>query len=268
MKNKWNMGALRNEAGEGGEGGGGEGNAPWYAEAGFAEDTLADEGIKGVLDKYQSPDDFAKGMAGLSRKVGEKGLTLPGDEATPEERGEFFNKLGRPETADAYSWEPGEGFEVDADVYASRTETLHEAGLTDGQHKVVMDLYKEEIGRMNESFQETQAKIATESEASLKDDWGEDYDGNIKAAREVAEKYGIIDSLKDSGMINQVGIIKMLHEVAISTSEGTVDASQKFSSAKEELESIKKNPAYMDRTHPDHKKVIRRTVELSGITGS
>lgn len=268
MKNKWNMGALRNEAGEGGEGGGGEGNAPWYAEAGFAEDTLADEGIKGVLDKYQSPDDFAKGMAGLSKKVGEKGLTLPGDEATPEERGEFFNKLGRPETADAYSWEPGEGFEVDADVYASRTETLHEAGLSDGQHKVVMDLYKEEIGRMNESFQETQAKIATESEASLKDDWGEDYDGNIKAAREVAEKYGIIDSLKDSGMINQVGIIKMLHEVAVSTSEGTVDGSQKFSSAKEELESIKKNPAYMDRTHPDHKKVIRRTVELSGITGS
>lgn len=263
---KTNKGLLREEAGDapdGGGGGDGGGETPWFQSAGFSEDVLADESVSGLLGKYKTPDDFAKGAASLNKKIGEKGIIPPGEDASPEERAEFYNKLGRPEAADAYSWEPGEGFEVDADIYASRTEKLHEVGLSDSQHKVVMDLYKEEMGRMTEDFQNHQAEVARETEASLKAEWGKDYDGRVKSAAKVAEKFGVIDSFKDSGLINNLGVIKLLDGVARATREDGVDSSQGGQgSVDEQLAAIKAHPGWKDKTHPEHRSLVERAVNL------
>lgn len=265
---KIKMGLLREEAGEGGDGGGGgdpggSNETPWFQSAGFSEDTLADESVSGLLSRYKTPDEFAKGAANLKKKIGEKGVIPPGEDSSPEEKAEFFNQLGRPESADAYSWEPGEDFELDSDVYADRTEKLHEAGLTDGQHKVVMDLYKEEMGRINEDFQNHQAEVAKETEASLKEEWGKDYDGRVKSAAKVAEKFGVIDAFKDSGLINNLGVIKLLDGVARATREDGVDSSQGGQgSVDEQLASIKAHPGWKDKTHPEHRSLVERAVNL------
>jgi hypothetical protein len=263
---KINKGLLREEAGEGGEGGGGDSGGaetPWFQSAGFSPDVLADESVSGLLGKYKTPDEFAKGAVSLNKKIGEKGIIPPGEGAGPEEHAAFFNQLGRPETPDAYSWEPGEGFEVDADIYASRTEKLHDAGLTDSQHKVVMDLYKEEMGRMTEEFQTQQAEVARETEASLKSEWGKDYDRRVKSAAKIAEKFGVIDALKESGLINNLGVIKLLDGVARSTREDGVDGSQGGQgTVEEQLASIKAHPGWKDKTHPEHRALVERAVNL------
>lgn len=299
---KWITERLRNELEPGAEGGGGastdadpmsEGvrNAPdmggdsesqpdahsadgnqsldagkaWYESAGFSDDLLADEKARGMLGKYQGLDDFLKGAVNLNSKIGEKGVMPPGENATDSERAEFFNSIGRPEKADGYSWEPGEGFELDDAIYSEKTQRMHEAGLTDAQHAAVMDLYVEELQRLNTGLAEEQTQIAQESEMQLRKDWGNDYEENIKGARAAAEKFGVIDTLKASGLINDAGLIKMLSEVARSTRQDGIQLTGNFGSASEELESLKKSDAYKDKTHEDHAKTLKRAIELRGM---
>lgn len=265
---KIKMGLLREEAGEGGDGGGGgdpggSNETPWFQSAGFSEDTLADESVSGLLSKYQTPDEFAKGAANLNKKIGEKGVIPPGEDASPEEKAEFFNQLGRPETPDAYSWEPPEGLELDKEVFQERLGKLHEAGLTDAQVSQAMNLYAEEVNRGFGDFQNHQAEVAKETEASLKEEWGKDYDGRVKSAAKVAEKFGLIDPFKDSGLINNLGVIKLLDGVARSTREDGVDNSQGGQgSVDEQLASIKAHPGWKDKTHPEHRSLVERAVNL------
>jgi hypothetical protein len=264
---KIKMGFLREEAGEapdgGGAGGEGGGEAPWYQSAGFSEDTLADESVAGLLGKYQSPDEFAKGAANLNKKIGEKGIIPPGEDASPEERAEFYNQLGRPESPEKYSWEPPEGMELDKEIFQDRLGKLHEAGLSDAQVSQAMNLYAEEVNRGLEDFQNQQAEVAKETEASLKEEWGKDYDERVKSAAKVAEKFGVIDAFKESGLINNLGVIKLLDGVARSTREDGVDGSQGAQgTAEEQLASIKAHPGWKDKTHPEHRSLVERAVSL------
>ena len=270
---QWEMGFFREEAGESGEGGGesGEGGvtapaggegAPWYKSAGFSEDVLADESVSGVMAKYKSPDEFARGVSALNKKIGEKGIIPPGENATDEERSEFFSKLGRPESPDKYSWKPGDDIEVDKEVFQERIGKLHEAGLTDAQHSAVMDLYAGEMQRMNETFQGHQAEIATETEDSLKAEWGREYDDRVKSAAKVAGKYGVIDAFKESGMINNLGVIKMLDAVARSTSEDNLEGGGARMTAQDQLEALKKHDGWNNKTHPEHRDLVQKAVQL------
>jgi len=269
---------LREEAGDVADSGTGDNAAnadtppdeetPWYSNAGFSEETLADDGVKGLLGKYKTPDDFAKGAANLSKKVGEKGLSIPGEDATDEERAEFYTKLGRPESPDKYSWEMPEGFEMDQEWYAEKSKEMFDKGISDDAHSLIMDLYRQDRERINELAQNHQDELVAKTEPALREEWKEDYDANMKQSMEVAERFGVKELLKDYGIINELPVIKMLHEVALSTTEGKVEPSSGFTSSKEELASLKNDPAYMDRTHPNHKNVLKRVVELSGISAS
>lgn len=263
---------LREEAGEhdsgsGGEMSSGDGDAePWYSGTGFSEETLADDSVKGLLGKYKTPDDFVKGAVNLSRKIGEKGISVPGEDATDDERAEFYTKLGRPESPEAYSWKVPEGFEIDQDWYAEKTKEMFDKGISDEHHALIMDLYRQDREQINKAAQDYQKELVEKTEPQLREMWKDDYDANMKASMEVAEKFGVKDLLKDYGLINELPVIQMLHEVALSTSEGKIEPSSGYSSGKEELESLKAHPAYMDRTHSQHKSILKRVVELSGFS--
>lgn len=260
---------LREEAIEPGEQGGEPGGespvqteeAPWWKDK-FSEEIAGDESVQGLLGKYKSADEFAKGAANLAKKIGEKGIIPPGENASDEEREAFFQSLGRPEKPDAYSWKPAEGIELDQEVYAQKSEALHKAGLTDAQHAAVMDLYASEVQRINESFQTEQADIARSTEAALREEWGKDYDVRVKTAAKIAEKFGVIEPLKESGMINQLGVIKMLDEVARSVREDTLENTGPQLSRDEQIANLKKHPAYQDKTHPEHRQVLEQVIRL------
>lgn len=276
---------LREEAGEPGMDGSGTGtpvedsgdagapadeSSAWYKEAGFSDEALANEKFVNHLNRYKSQEEALKGgweaKQALSKKIEDNGfIKAPGEDATDEARAEFFNKLGRPETPDKYTWKPEEGVEMDPEIYAERSKEMHDAGFTDSQHKAAMELYSKELQRIQSSIQEQQNEIASKSEATLREEWKDDYDSNIQQAVKVAEKYDLVDDLKESGVINNHKVIKMLHEVAISTGEGTVKPSDGFSSSGEERSALKKHPAYNDKTHPEHEKVVKRVVELSMV---
>jgi len=284
MKNKWIRVFLREQAGDGADGGGGDGGPndgadgsdggdgggdgganPWYVDAGFSEDVVNTDGMSDYLSRFKSAEEAVKSGYEARKKLGnatEGMVKVPGEDASEEEKAAFREAVGVPESPDKYSWKPPEGMEVDQEIFQDRLGKLHEAGLSDAQVSQAMDLYAEEITRMNEDFQNHQAEIAKETEDSLRKEWGEKYDDNIKEARAVAEKYGVIEAMKETGMINQLGVIKMLHEVSRSTREDGIDSGGGNMSASDELASLKENPAWTDKTHPEHRKLVERAVEL------
>jgi hypothetical protein len=236
---------------------------PWYNT--ISEDIRSIDGASGLLEKYNSIDDLFKGAVNAQKMVGNKmegTVTLPGENATESDIEAFYNKIGRPQTPDDYEWQAPENFVVDAEIFRDRTKALHQAGLTKEQHNTVMDLYKEEVTRISEDWDQSQTEKAASTEAQLRQEWGAEFDVKIKQAKSVADKFGITETLAHYGLDNENGVIDMLYQVAALNAEDSIQAPVSGANKAQELLDIKAHPAYKDKGHPDHMKLVKRAIEL------
>jgi hypothetical protein len=261
---------LREENIDAPDGGGGGGD-PWYSS--LSEDVRGAEGFEDFASKYGSLDEAVKGGFNASKQVGratEGMIKLPGENATDEERQAFQREaLGVPETPEGYEWQAPEGVDLDAlgieaDSLKEASAKLHEAGLSPSQYKAAMDLYANTRAQEQEMFSAHQAKLATETEAALKKEWGADYNDNIKLANDTAEKLGIAEMLKGYGIINEKPVIDLLHKFGQATAEDGLDGSGGKVSKSDQLAQLKASPAYRDKTHPDHYKTVEQAANLLG----
>jgi hypothetical protein len=120
------------------------------------------------LAKYQKVGDMAKAFLELDGKAASGGI--PGKDATPEEVAAFWEKAGRPKTADGYSFAKDK--ENDGALFA---EAAHKANLTAAQAEA---LYKNlnEAGavRLNAVMQE-QARQMKDTANALQAEYGSKY---------------------------------------------------------------------------------------------
>lgn len=236
---------------------------PWYNT--ISEDIRSIDGASGLLEKYNSIDDLFKGAVNAQKMVGNKmegTISLPGENATESDIEAFYNKIGRPQTPDDYEWQAPENFVVDAEIFRDRTKALHKAGLTKDQHNTVMDLYKEEVTRISDDWDQAQTEKAASTEAQLRQEWGAEFDVKIKQAKSVADKFGITETLAHYGLDNEKGVIDMLYQVAALNAEDSIQAPVSGANRAQELLDIKAHPAYKDKGHPDHMKLVKRAIEL------
>src|SRR6185369_12579211 len=75
---------------------GGESQSPEWM-AGLPDDLKGDA----TLTRYKSLDDLARGHL-ETKKLASSKLIIPGDGATDEDWGKFYDALGRPESPDKY----------------------------------------------------------------------------------------------------------------------------------------------------------------------
>ena len=64
-------------------------------------DSIDDEGVRKLADRYNSPADMARAHAELNRELSQR-IKVPGTDATDEDVLKFRKALGVPETADGY----------------------------------------------------------------------------------------------------------------------------------------------------------------------
>ncbi len=238
----------------------------------IGEDVRGLEGFPEYAGRYNSLDEALKGGMEAKAQVGratEGMVKFPGDTTTDDERGAFYNTLGRPEASDGYTWEAPEGLDKVASIDEERmkavSERLHAAGVSDAQYKEVMDVYVESRIEENKIFEAHQSKMADETTAALKEEWGADYDKNIKAAESYAQKHGVADLLKGYGIINEKPVLDLLYRAAMASKEDGVDAGGNGNSSKEEqLAAVKASKAYNDRTDPGHRAAIEKAMSLRG----
>lgn len=235
-------------------------NKAWYENLGVE---IPDDN-RGLFDKYKTAEDFVKGYSELNKAFSQKkGIQPLSEESTAEQIKEYREAMGIPEEPDAYSWEKPEDFNLDDERFTDWKKTMHEANLTDAQAKVLFEKWHEDDKQFSEFVQAEQEKLATESKAALKQDWGKDFDNRIVAAAEVAKKFNLVDSLKKGGIINDQNIIRLLDAVAQNMKEGRIpDAQNNAAAINEEYEKVATDPDRLDPSKPRYSELNKRFREL------
>ena len=212
------------------------------------------DSMESLLDQYEN----------AQKLIGKK--QIPGADATPEEMTEFYNKL-RPESPDKYNFEYQEGAEVNQEFETSMKSIFHEAGLSEGQAKLVQTKYDELVNGM---MPDPGAQDA-EFDKMFADHFGDRQDDATRKANQLLSEFApesmraAIAELGNNELLLLTSVLdgvanKYISEDRIAPSGGNntpVDARAK---ARELMAS----DAYKNAFHPDHLSIKAQVKELYG----
>lgn len=184
-----NTQGANNAGGEGNDNTGAADVFNWVPED-YREEFRNDEGLK----QFTSQDAFIKAML-ADRKVNGTAVKLPGVDATDEEWGKFYDRLGRPETPEAYglSKELPEGLDFSEELYDGFIQNIHAAGLSKKQADKIYNWYNQKSAELSKDIstkiEASYKKSVDDAVVSLKKEWGTDYQKNLDSAVAMANKF-------------------------------------------------------------------------------
>ena len=225
-------------------------------------------GFEGVVKSYN----YLEKM--MSADKAGRTITLLGDDSTPEQKAEFFGKLGRPDAADGYTFALPEGADTSR-LDALRT-TAHDLGLSDAQFNGLATADAAFMENMS-AENETNIGIASqEAEATLKKEWGAAYESKVKGIDAAASSLNIGEDQLDGlhKAMGPVGAMKFVDSLASQLRDDSVDLGTSQLSglktpdmAKQELGELQMNKefmdAWLDRQHPGHGAAVAKKANLA-----
>ncbi len=168
------------------------GPSPWDALRSSLPAELRDNPLIEAYGQGDSP----KGFAGLVQDhvelqkmvgVGGEKVTLPTDKSTPEEWASYYERAGRPATAEEYDFKdftPPEGVPWDGELMTQIVQGLHEhAGLSQRQMAASMQVYADAQKESHEANALANQQAMVESETYLKKKYGLEYDAKKELAQ-------------------------------------------------------------------------------------
>lgn len=174
-----------------------------------------DEALIKQLSKFQNIGDLAKSYSALEKKMGSS-INIPSDEAAAEEVNAFYQKLGKPESADGYS--------IQDDKAGPYRELAFMNNLTDKQAKGMFEGLAQIGAAAEKQTAENLNKIAQESDQLLHKEWGNEYGTNLEFLKRGIAAYGgnaLGAKLKASGLIYDADIVKMFALLGRQAAEST-----------------------------------------------
>ena len=224
--------------------------------------------------RYTDLAGFVKGQHELRAAFDGK---IPTAESTDEERGSFWDKLGRPETPAGYDLKAPadlpEGMIWDESAITAAAETAHKLGLSAAQFKgmVALDTASKVSGKLK---QEEEIEIdRIESVTELKKEWGGAYEQELKRAAVTARAFCTDEQfaeLEKSGLNDDPTFIKFASRLGLAMGESTRPEGMQAVSrammtpadagnAQADIATNKENPlhaAFHDDKNTDHKKAV------------
>jgi hypothetical protein len=149
--------------------------------------SMLPEEYREMYPEFKKPEDFVKGYDELVRKMGSS-ISLPKEDASPEDLNKFYSKLGRPEAPDKYEFEIPEGLEPDQEFLNKFKQTAFENGINQKQAKQMFDWYNKEAMTASESYMQQQQEMQAKAEAELKVKWGSKYESKLEEVRNFAKR--------------------------------------------------------------------------------
>lgn len=223
----------------------------------------AGAGAAGAADPKLKPDPLAW-LPEKYRVKGDDGAVKVEDSA--KKLAEAYGALNKrmvdtglpPESPDKYEFKAPEGkesLELDAAMTAEAKKGLHGLGLTQKQYQGVMEMYVNSLEGMVTRGTVMGAAKATEALAAS---WGQPDTPTFKANLGYAKK--AFDAFADDGdkaAIDKIGndpvTLRILAKIGRELQEDTSGAANVM--APESLETLMKDPAYMDPRHARHAEV-------------
>jgi hypothetical protein len=168
-----------------------------------------------TLGKYSDINNLARAHIELQKKFGQKGIFKPGPNASAEEIKSFRESLGIPTEVTKYDLGKFDGVEVPQPVQEWAKKVGADNGIEPAaMNKVISDWMK--VDATNKATEKAQAdQKTTQNLNTLKKEWGDAYDGNLKKANFAAEKMGgkdFVAALVEAGIHNDPRVIKAFVE--------------------------------------------------------
>jgi hypothetical protein len=227
------------------------------------------------IEKFTEIDALAKSYINATQMIGKDKVAVPNKNSTEDQWNEVYDKLGRPESADKYSLNAkSEVVPIDENAIKQFAENAHQLGLNNKQAQGILEFYKNNMEGMAQ-----QAKVDTEtaqaqSTQELRQEWGREFDTNIKKAGALAKANmnpEILDmQLKDGMRLgDHPEIIKGFAKIAgmmsedkiVSTESENVSSNTDVETEISDIMNNKDGP-YWNKSHPDHDKMVQQVYTL------
>jgi len=144
----------------------------------------------------------------------EKALNIPGDDTSEEDREAFYQKLGKPETADGYELDdPGfpDGLNRDTDLEGQIKAFAHQVNMPTDMLNKFVGLYNGLMAEVYTAAKEADAKELEENTNALKAELKDGYNEFVLKGQRTAIKLGgeeLITLFKDCGIAAHPTIVK------------------------------------------------------------
>ena len=178
-----------------------------------------------ALADIKDLNSLAKSYVSAQQMIGADKIVIPRSDATPEEWGAVYDKLGRPSTVDGYDLgqvEFPEGFPRDEKAETFIKQLFHKAGVNSQQAQT---LYKEFTAHQIEQFQGIMTERQTRAEAainSLKKEWGGKYDAEVSVAKQAVAAFGgeaLKQFFNETGLGDHPTLIKAFNNIGKALAE-------------------------------------------------
>jgi len=223
-----------------------------------------------TLSNFKDVASLAKTVVHQQQQMGNR-IPLP---KTDEERAELYTKLGRPETADGYEIDIGEELKPyfrDENIQAFR-QVAHEIGLNPQQVSALIDMQKNSIASELSNSPAHLEVQAQETQDVLKQEWGVQYDREIRSAKRALQVYGDdeIMELMNTEAGNNPAVLKMFARLGKEITEDMTQNTQNNNlavsalDARSEIDAVMQDPthAYFNDRHPEHKTAVEKMRQL------
>lgn len=272
-------------AAEGGQEGGQQQQQQQQPSEGLAAN-VQDESLREWIEGkgWTDVEGLARSAYNLEKLKGapaEELVRLPQD-ATEDQAREVLQRLGLPESADKYELpDPPEGLEVNEDFQGFAKDMFHKAGLTSRQAAAVTEEYNNYLAEQHQAQQEKLQAQFTEEHETLKREWGNGYDRQLRVAQQAAEQLGIeadqIDQLEQT--MGFAGTMKLFSKIGRAFGEdGFVDPETGDRGFNNQMTPAEAKAAYgkflsddgnraalMNKNHPGHTEAMKEKNRLFAI---
>lgn len=210
---------------------------------------------------FDSVEKLVESYNNAQSLLGRKGLEPLPPDAGPEEREEFFKRVGRPDSPEGYKVEAEASEELKLVADSMRADAF-EAGLRPDQYsRMVEGLARMEADALARQEEEAAAERAEHLEV-LRREWGDAFEANAAAARKVADSLGIRQLLSDAGLGMNPKVLGALLQVGKRMSEGGLVPGSSGIGPRERLQQVEADPALMNPADPRHRSLVAERMNL------
>lgn len=183
----------------------------WTAQ--LPSDIRGNSELMGKLGRFSKIGDLVNSYNELESKLGSS-FSKPKDDATIEEINAFYEKLGRPKTADEYSFAKDDAFQL--------KQIAFDLGLSEAQAKGIYDKLQERGTTFVQNLKDASQKQFEETDAALRKQYGNKYSEKMQLLQRGLNAFGGNDL---GNVLNNAGVLynKQVCDLFIKLGEMTAE---------------------------------------------
>lgn len=230
--------------------------------------TIDNQGVNNIGDQHNNNDSQATNILNggdndTPIEDTKKSINLIDENSTEEEISAFYTALGRPEAAEKYEINKPDDLPNNIawqeDELNAFKSVAFDNGLSQKQAEALVKFQTDMVKRAVESQIQARNEAAEKTLATLKKEYGADFDKNIAQANKAVEVFGLQKVLTDSNLLANEAIIRAMVKIGSSISESKYIEGDNPASEKTKYEELinDTNSAYYNSADPKHAEAIK-----------